>query len=140
MISGRFFDKTLKVDWLFLGLTLALMVSGPLLARPMLKLLNTPDSILNWCQSYLSILFLGALGGGIYNILSGVLRGLGDSISALIYLLVAVGSNIVLDFLFVAYLGMGVSGVAWATVLAQLISAVLCLVHIVAGVHVHIIH
>ena len=110
--------------------SLALMVSGPLLARPMLKLLNTPDSILNWCQSYLSILFLGALGGGIYNILSGVLRGLGDSISALIYLLVAVGSNIVLDFLFVAYLGMGVSGVAWATVLAQLISAVLCLVHI----------
>ena len=104
-----------------------IMVAGPLLSRPMLKLLNTPDSILDWCTSYLTIIFLGILGGGFYNILSGVLRGLGDSFSALVYLLVATFLNIVLDWLFVARFGMGVPGVAWATILAQFVSAILCL-------------
>ena len=103
-----------------------IMVVGPLIAGPVLRLLDTPESVLDWCQEYLTIIFLGVLGGGIYNIMSGVLRGLGDSVSALIYLLVATGVNIVLDLVFVAYLGMGVAGVAWATDIAQAISAVLC--------------
>ncbi|MGN1343004.1 MAG: MATE family efflux transporter, partial [Traorella sp.] len=63
-----------------------------------------------------------------YNILGGVLRGLGDSVSALVYLLVATLINIVLDIYFVANLKMGVSGVALATVIAQSISALLCLI------------
>ena len=55
----------------------------------MLVLLRTPDSILDWATDYLVILFLGSIGLGFYNILSGVLRGLGDAMSALIYLIVA---------------------------------------------------
>ncbi|MCH4279040.1 MATE family efflux transporter [Mediterraneibacter sp. NSJ-151] len=106
--------------------SLIIMVVATLAARPLLELLNTPDSILDWCTSYLKILFLGAAGLAYYNILSGVLRGLGDSMSALLYLLVASALNIVLDLLFVVKFGMGVNGVALATAIAQGISAVLC--------------
>ncbi len=107
--------------------SLFIMVIGPLITRPLLKMLNTPSSILDWCFDYLLIIFMGISGGGLYNILSGVLRGLGDSVSALIYLLVATFLNIVLDFVFVAWFGMGVAGVAWATIIAQFVSAFLCL-------------
>jgi putative MATE family efflux protein len=65
-----------------------------------------------------------------YNILSGVLRGLGDSISALIYLLVATVLNIGLDIFFVKVVGMGVGGVAVATVISQFVSSALCLIKI----------
>ncbi len=103
-----------------------IMAVGPLVTKPLLHLLNTPESILGWCFDYLLIIFLGIAGGGLYNILSGVLRGLGDSVSALLYLLAATFLNIVLDFLFVAIFGMGVAGVAWATITAQFVSAALC--------------
>lgn len=102
------------------------MIVGTLVARPLLVLLKTPDSILDWCTSYLHILFIGAAGLAFYNILSGVLRGLGDSISALIYLIVASILNIILDLVFVVNFGMGVSGVALATAIAQGVSALLC--------------
>ena len=105
--------------------SLIIMIIGPLLARPLLHLLNTPESILTWCASYLTIFFLGFAGTGYYNILSGVLRGLGDSMSALLYLIVATVLNIGLDLFFVAYIGLGVPGVALATIIAQFISAIL---------------
>ncbi len=104
-----------------------IMVCTPPLVRPILKILNTPDSILDWCTSYLVIMMIGIAGMAYYNILSGILRGMGDSASALIYLLIATVLNIVLDLLFVAVFDMGVSGVALATVIAQTVSAILCL-------------
>ena len=104
-----------------------IMIVGPLIAGPLLRLLNTPESIIGWCEEYLTIIFLGVLGGGYYNILSGVMRGLGDSASALRFLLVSTVVNTVLDYVFVAKFGMGVPGVAWATVIAQLVSAILAL-------------
>lgn len=103
-----------------------IMVVATLLARPMLVFLNTPDSIIDWCTSYLRILFLGSAGLAFFNILSGVLRGLGDSTSALIYLLISSVVNIVLDVFFVSTLKLGVDGVAYATIIAQGISGVLC--------------
>ena len=105
---------------------LIVMVVSVIVVKPLLVLLDTPASIIDWCTSYLLILFLGSVGSAYYNILSGVLRGLGDAFSALVYLLVATVLNIVLDLLFVAGLGMGVSGVAWATIIAQAVSAVMC--------------
>ena len=104
-----------------------IMIVGPMIAGPLLRLLNTPESIIGWCEEYLTIIFLGVLGGGYYNILSGVMRGLGDSGSALKFLLVATAVNIVLDYVFVAKFGMGVPGVAWATLIAQAVSAILAL-------------
>ena len=105
---------------------LVIMVLGPLLTRPMLELLGTPDSILGWCTSYLVIQFVGIAGFFFYNMLSGVLRGLGDSVSALGFLLLAAALNVVLDLLFVAGFDMGVAGVSLATVIAQTISALFC--------------
>ena len=110
--------------------SLLIMIVGPLVAGPLLRLLNTPESIIEWCQSYLTIIFLGIAGGGYYNIMSGVMRGLGDSGSALNYLLVATVANIVLDYVFVAEFGLGVAGVAWATVIAQFLSAILSVIKI----------
>ena len=107
--------------------SIIVMILATVAARPLLVLLKTPDSILDWCTSYLRILFLGVSGLAFYNILSGILRGLGDSISALIYLIVSSVLNIALDLLFVIKFDMGVAGVALATVIAQAISAMLCL-------------
>lgn len=103
-----------------------IMIVATLAARPLLELLNTPDSIIDWCTSYLRIMFLGVVGMAYYNILCGVLRGMGDSVSALVYLVIASILNIILDVLFVAKFNMGVGGVALATAIAQGISAILC--------------
>ena len=106
--------------------SLIILVIGPMISRPMLELLDTPASIIDWCTSYLNIFFIGASGFIFYNILSGVLRGMGDSASALVFLIVATILNIILDIWFVAGFQMGVAGVSLATVIAQGISAVLC--------------
>ena len=105
---------------------LLIAVMTPLI-RPLLVLLNTPASTLEWCVDYLTISLVGIAGMAYYNILSGIIRGLGDSVSALLYLLVATALNIVLDIYFVAGLNMEVAGVALATVLAQCVSSALCL-------------
>jgi putative MATE family efflux protein len=105
-----------------------IMIIGPVVTRPLLSLLNTPEAILDWCADYLVIFFVGIAGFSYYNILAGILRGLGDSLSALLFLLVSTVLNVGLDIWFVAGLNMGVAGVALATVIAQGISAVLCTV------------
>ena len=121
-------SKTIGASVTLTGIaSLFIMIVGPLITRPLLELLGTPESIIDWCTNYLWIIFIGIAGGGYYNIMSGVLRGLGDSISALIYLLIATILNIILDLVFVAYFRMGVAGVALATVLAQFVSAYLSL-------------
>ncbi len=106
------------------------MIIAPFITMPLLRLLNTPDEIIEWCDGYLKIVFLGIAGCAFYNILGGVLRGLGDSISALLYLIIATILNIVLDIFFVASVGMGVPGVALATVIAQSVSAVLSFIRL----------
>ena len=103
------------------------LVATPLI-RPVLEMLNTPASILDWCEDYLKICLWGMAGLAYYNILSGILRGMGDSVWPLIFLLVATVINIVLDIYFVAGLSMGVAGVALATIIAQIVSAALCMV------------
>lgn len=107
--------------------SLFIMLAAPPIVKPLLRVLNTPDEILNDCTNYLVIMMYGAAGMAYYNILSGILRGLGDSFSALLYLLVATVLNIALDILFVAKFKLGVAGVSIATVIAQVVSSVLCL-------------
>lgn len=107
-------------------ISIMIMLVGAFLVRPFMLLLNTPEDILDMACSYLTIFFIGIAGCTFYNIFSGVLRGMGDSVMPLIYLLIATFINIGLDLLFVAVFKMGVAGVAYATVIAQTISAVLC--------------
>lgn len=95
--------------------------------RPVLQLLNTPPDIIDGATSYISIIFGGVGTIILYNLLSGLMRALGDSRTPLYYLIVACIVNVVLDIVFIRYMGMGVEGAAWATVIAQLISGLLCL-------------
>lgn len=117
-------------------LTLTLVVGsivsilGLILTRPLLNLLNTPEEIIDGATQYLLIFMGGFLGGAFYNMGSGILRGLGDSIMPLVYLLFCCGLNIVLDITFVAVVQMGVGGVALATVLAQLISVIFVIIRL----------
>ena len=104
--------------------SIVIMIIGPMISMPMLKMLGTPKSIIYWCDDYLKIYFWGIVGFFFYNMLSGVLRGLGDSMSALIFLLVAAVLNVILDLWFVR--SIGVAGVALATVMSQGISAIFC--------------
>ncbi len=105
----------------------ALIAVAVPLVRPLLTLLNTPAAIFENCASYLTISLIGIAGVGYYNVLSGIIRGLGDSFSPLVYLLVATVLNIGLDIYFVASLHMDVAGVALATAIAQAVSSLLCL-------------
>ena len=104
---------------------LVIMIVGPLITGPLLKAVHTLPSMYEGCRAYLNIFFYGIAGFFFYNIFAGILRGLGDSFSALLYLMITASMNIVLDLAFVN--SMGVAGVALATVIAQMISAVLCL-------------
>ena len=102
-----------------------IMILGPILTGPMLTAMGTLPEIYKDSKAYLDITFIGIAGFFFYNIFSGVLRGLGDSFTALLILIITSIINIVLDLLFVD--SMGVAGVALATIIAQVISAGLCL-------------
>lgn len=106
--------------------SLFIMIVGPLITGPLMSLQDTPPEIYAMACDYLSIIFIGVTGLAFYNIIAGILRGMGDSLMPLVFLLVACGLNIVLDIWFVSS-GMGVAGAAWATIIAQAVSAVLCL-------------
>ncbi len=104
-----------------------IMILGSLVTSPLLTALNTPEGdIFRWSRDYLLVCFIGIVGMFYYNILSGVLRGMGDSISALLFLLVSAALNIVLDLWFVIGLHLEVMGVALATVISQAVSAICC--------------
>lgn len=107
-----------------------IMAVGIPVSRPLLGLINTPEKYLDLAAAYLRITFTGILGMAFYNIISGILRGLGDSFYPLLYLLISAGMNIVLDIWFVAGFGLGVQGVAWATIISQTVSAVLCILRL----------
>jgi putative MATE family efflux protein len=100
---------------------------GVLSVKPMLRLMNTPDDVFDGAVSYLTIYFWGISGLLIYNIGSGILRAVGDTTRPLMFLILTSLLNIALDLLFVLGFGMGIEGVAYATILSQLVSAVLTL-------------
>ena len=110
---------------------LLMSVLGLVTTPFLIGLTNPPAEVEAGAITYLQIIFIGFLGNGAYNILSGVLRGMGDSVHPLIYLIIASLINIVLDLVFVAYFGMGVAGVAWATIIAQAVSGLLCFLRLI---------
>jgi len=101
-------------------------VLGILATGPLLTLMNTPaGATRDMSGTYLRILFVGTIGTFGYNLNAGILQGLGDSMSSLLFLAAATVLNIVLDIVFVAVFGWGVAGVAWATVISQAVSFLL---------------
>lgn len=109
---------------------IVLSIIGFLVSKPLLLLLRTPPEIINDSATYMRIYFCGLLFMFTYNTFSSILRALGDSKTPLYFLMVSAVVNTVLDVLFVAKFGWGVAGVAWATLIAQAISAVLCVIYI----------
>ena len=107
-----------------------LLIAGQLAAEPVLNLLNTPPEIMGGSLLYLRMMFLGIPIVMAYNLLATVLRSLGDGQTPLYAMIVAAISNILLDLLFVLVLGCGIAGAAIATLIAQGISSVYCLVKI----------
>ena len=91
----------------------------------MLELMKTPAEVAPDQTAYLTIYFAGIMGLLLYNMGSGILRAVGDSQRPFYFLLVSAGVNTALDLLFVLKFGMGVEGVAYATIIAQAVSAVL---------------
>ena len=98
-----------------------------LIAAPLLRIMQTPQDIFEDALSYLSVVCLGTTATVFFNLFSSILRALGDSRTPLLFLIIACLLNIGLDFAFILGLSMGVAGAAWATILSQLVSALLCL-------------
>ncbi len=112
-----------------IGLSLALGVLGTLvgvgLAEPVLTLIKTPESCMEDAVLYTRLYFSGAIASMVYNMGSGILRAMGDSRKPLLFLIAACATNIVMDILCVVVLDMGIAGAAVATVISQVVSAVL---------------
>lgn len=106
-----------------------LTIIGILCAKPLLILLGTPENILDAACVYLRTICTGLLATCLYNTMSSCLRAVGNSVMPLVALIAASLINVVLDLLFVLAFGMGVFGVAFATVLSQLISGILCFIY-----------
>ena len=102
--------------------------------RPLLRLLDTPAEILEDAYRYIIVIDLGVLVMFLYNLCAGLLRAIGNSVMPLVFLLISSGLNVALDLWFIAGLGMGVQGAAVATVIAQGISVVLCILYVMRRV------
>jgi len=110
---------------LILGVVVAAL--GPLGTRWLLTILETPAEVIDYATLYINIMLWGVLGMSFFNMFSGILRGVGDAFSPLIYLIFSSLLAIVLNFLFIRVLDMGVAGAAVSTITAQTFSALLCL-------------
>ena len=106
-------------------LSVALSVLGVVMTPVMLRAMKTPDDVIVQAEEYLQIYFAGLSGLLLYNSGSGILRAVGDTKRPLYFLIVSAVINTVLDIVFVAVFKMGIAGVAIATVIAQLVSAIL---------------
>ena len=110
--------------------TLALVLILMIFLHPVLNLLHVPQAQFEMAYAYISVLIVGLFATLFYNLCANTLRAIGDALTPLIFLIVATVSNIGLDYLFILGFQMGVQGAAYATVLAQLLSVVLCLIRI----------
>jgi len=122
--------KSISTAFIFmLLLTIIMSLTTIIFTKPMLMIMKTPKEILNSSTNYLQIIFGGLIFTFLFNFSSAVLRSVGDSKTPLYFLILASIINIILDFLFVINFNMGVIGVAIATVIAQGVSSLLCLVY-----------
>lgn len=123
---------------LVIGLVASLTITtaGFFGLRPLLELLDTPAEILEDAYRYIIIIDLGVIVMFAYNLCAGLLRAIGNSVMPLVFLLLSSALNVVLDLWFIAGMGMGVAGAAVATVIAQGVSVVLCILYVMARVRI----
>ena len=133
---GRKDDRRLRhtvgnIFWLSLGLASLLTVTVCLLCHRLLIWMHTPPEALPYAHHYILIIFMGIPATILYNILSGIIRSLGDSRTPLFFLIFSSILNIILDLVLIVVIQAGVAGAAIATVISQIVSGVLCLIYMV---------
>ena len=112
-------------------LATVLTIFGLAFSTPLMRMINTPDNIFRDGELYLKIYIAGLIFLFLYNVGTGIYNAMGDSKTPLYLLIGSSVGNVVLDYVFVKFFKWGVAGVAWATFIAQGISAVLCFIYIV---------
>ena len=111
-------------------LGVAIAVVGFFISGPLLVWMSTPETILPGATLYLKIIFCGVPALMIYNYIAAMLRSAGDSSRPLIFLAISGVANVVFNLVFVAFFGMGVDGVAYATIISQYLSAIMAFVYL----------
>lgn len=117
--------------WLTIVFAAVMTVTVCLLSRQILLWMNTPSDIIDGAYNYIFIIFLGIPFIYLYNLLSSIIRSLGDSKSPLIFLIFSSILNVVLDLIMILVFHMGVAGAALATIISQGVSGVCCLIYII---------
>jgi len=121
--------------YIFNGMILVIILAAfltavtSILCRAILKWMGTPEDIIQGAYEYLIVIFMGIPFTFLYNILSGIIRSLGDSRTPFLFLVISTILNVVGDLFFILHLHMGVMGAGVATILAQAISGILCLIY-----------
>lgn len=137
IITGQYFGagndrelkKTLAGSYvLSLAICIVLVIFGLIFEKEILVLINVPADLLELSSEYLRIIIWGLFASLVYNLMANMLRSLGDSIVPLVFLAISSIMNIGMDYCFMKYLNMGVSGAALATVISQSISGIACVI------------
>lgn len=110
--------------------TVIIIIACIIVTKPILQLIRTPKEILPDATSYLRIIFCGLIFTFVYNVYDATLRSIGDSKIPLIFLIISSILNVVMDIIFVVYFKMGVDGAALATVIAEMLSSVFCIIYV----------
>ena len=109
---------------------IVLTLASVIFCRKILIVMNTPADIIDHAYNYIVVIFIGIPTVFLYNMVSGVIRSLGDSKTPVVFLVLSSIINVVLDFFLILVCKMGVAGAGWATVTSQLISGLTCLIYI----------
>lgn len=117
--------------WLAVVFAIVMTIGTVYACRGILEIMSTPADIIEDAYSYIVIIFLGIPVTYLYNLLAGIIRALGDSKTPVFFLVLSACLNIVLDLTFVIVFEMGIAGAAWATVISQGVSGVLCLFYMI---------
>ena len=115
-------------------MTIVLTVLSLTFVDPILKLMQTPASIFANARIFISTIFAGIFASMAFNLLSNIIRALGDSRTPLIFLVIGTVVNVVLELLFILVFHMGVAGAGWATVISQVVASLLCVVYIIRSI------
>ena len=118
-----------NAGWLASFFAVVMTVIVCLMTRQILVWMQTPDNIIDGAYSYIFFVFAGIPATYLYNTLAGIIRALGDSRTPVYFLILSSLLNIVLDLFFIVQIGTGTAGAAYATVIAQAVSGILCLIY-----------
>ncbi len=111
------------------AIAVILTLTSMIAVHPLMRFLKTPENIIGSAENYIKIIMLFSVVTIAYNMLAGMMRAVGNSMAPLYFLVISTLINIVLDLMFVKFFKMGVSGAAYATVISQAVSAVLCFIY-----------